>query len=240
MTPVAGEHHDAKPKCLQRRDDAAALGRSVSAMANAATSAAVDRREHRRLAVARPRSTTARKTAVSTPLGAATPPCRSTTRRAIDARAHAAAGDRVEVESTVGVPARCAAAANATIAAASGCSDRRSTAAIQPSVAARSTPVGERRHRSTRGRPSVSVPVLSSTTVSTDARRSSGSPPLIRTPGRGAAAAGHHHRGRHRQAHRARARDDQHRHRRGERTNERRLCRQRSSQAANVSDRNRR
>ena len=37
-------------------------------------------------------------------------------------------------------------------------------------------------HASTRGVPSVSVPVLSSTTVSTDASRSSGSPPLMRTP----------------------------------------------------------
>ena len=71
--------------------------------------------------------------------------------------------------------------AAATTALASGCSDRLSSAAARRSTVARSCP-GTTRMSVTRGVPSVSVPVLSKTMVSTAASRSSGSPPLIRMP----------------------------------------------------------
>ena len=61
---------------------------------------------------------------------------------------------------------------------------------------------------STAGRPSVSVPVLSKTTVSTRRRASSASPPRTRMPGLGALARPDHDRGRGGQAHGAGAGDD--------------------------------
>ena len=76
---------------------------------------------------------------------------------------------------------RVAAPANATTAFASGCSDIASTAPMAASTSCRSRP-GTISESTTTGRPSVSVPVLSNTTVSTPASFSSGSPPLISTP----------------------------------------------------------
>ena len=61
------------------------------------------------------------------------------------------------------------------------------------------------------GCPSVSVPVLSTTSVSTCSSRSSASAFLISTPARRAAARADHDRHRRRQPERARAGDDQHR-----------------------------
>ena len=64
----------------------------------------------------------------------------------------------------------------------------------------------------TRGLPSVSVPVLSMTSVSTDSRRSSASAFLIEDAGGRAASGADHDRHRRGEAQRARAGDDQHRH----------------------------
>ncbi len=71
------------------------------------------------------------------------------------------------------------ATAAATIASPSGCSLKRSTDAARRS---RSTTRPPPTTCCTAGRPSVTVPVLSNTTVSSRPLRSSGSPPLIRTP----------------------------------------------------------
>ena len=80
-----------------------------------------------------------------------------------------------------------------------------------------------RRSRSAAGRPSVSVPVLSTTSVSTRASSSSASAFLISTPGVRAAAGADHDGHRRRQAERARAGDDQHRHGVDQRVREARL-----------------
>ena len=65
---------------------------------------------------------------------------------------------------------------------------------------------------SSRGRPSVSTPVLSKTTWSTSASRSSAAPDLTSTPRAEQPRRGGDLHGRHRQAQRAGAGDDQHRH----------------------------
>ncbi len=72
-------------------------------------------------------------------------------------------------------------AAAATIAAASGCSLPRSTLAAKRSTCASSKP-GSATTATTFGLPSVSVPVLSTTSVSTFSMRSSASAFLISTP----------------------------------------------------------
>ena len=74
-----------------------------------------------------------------------------------------------------------------------------------------------------RGFPSVSVPVLSTTSVSIFSNASSASALRIRTPEDGAAADADHDRHRRGEAERARAGDDQHRHRVDERVREARL-----------------
>ena len=63
--------------------------------------------------------------------------------------------------------------------------------------------------RATVGAPSVSVPVLSKTTVSTRPAVSSASPPRISTPASAPRPGADHDRGRRREAHGARAGDDQ-------------------------------
>ena len=99
---------------------------------------------------------------------------------AIDVRGHASPGERDEVVDRVaagfsrdaGRMRRSPSRADAPIVA--------STAATMPQD--RLAIADDRACRPRRGRPSVSVPVLSKTTVSTPASRSSGSPPLISTP----------------------------------------------------------
>ena len=126
--------------------------------------------------------------------------------------------------------ARCRArCAPATIAAASGCSLACSR---RPRAAATSASVERRRSahdaRRAAGLPSVSVPVLSTTSVSTVSQ------PLERLgvaeqhAERRAAAGRHHDRHRRREAERARTRDDQHRHRVDQRVREARLGPERS------------
>ena len=107
--------------------------------------------------------------------------------------------------------------APAAMAAAIGCSEASSSA-----PASRSSSVvvraGRRRRTSTSAiRPVVTVPVLSSTMVSTRRVDSSTSGPLIRMPELRAAAGADQQRGRRGQPERARAGDDQHRDRGGER-----------------------
>ena len=72
------------------------------------------------------------------------------------------------------------------------------------------------------GLPRVSVPVLSTTSVSTAAKVSSASASRTSTPGLRAAPGGRHDRDRRREAERAGAGDDQHRDRRDQRVGERR------------------
>ena len=114
-----------------------------------------------------------------------------------------------------------------TTAPASGCSDSASTAAATAQRARPGRPATRTRprRRSPTGRPSVTVPVLSSTTVVTSPARCRASPPLTRMPSDARAAAGDHHGRRHGQPHRARARDDQHGDRRGKSAHQRRACR---------------
>ena len=92
--------------------------------------------------------------------------------------------------------------------------DARSPARRSRRAAGRSPRRSPRPARSstTFGLPSVSVPVLSTTSVSTFSIRSSASAFLISTPACGAAADADHDRHRRGEAERARAGDDQHRH----------------------------
>jgi len=100
-----------------------------------------------------------------------------------------------------------------TIAAAMGCSDDASTLDARASSASRCSPsLGMISARCMR--PVVRVPVLSNTTVSIRRERSSTSGLLISTPQPRPAAGAGHDRGGRRETHRARAGDDQHRHRR--------------------------
>ena len=116
----------------------------------------------------------------------------------------------------------CARSPRATIAAASGCSLRPLEARGEPQQLV----LGEARRgttATTRGLPSVSVPVLSTTSVSTFSNRSSASAFLISTPACAPAPDADHDRHRRREAKRARAGDDQHRDGRDEPVGEARL-----------------
>ena len=106
----------------------------------------------------------------------------SATSRALDRADDALAGRRIEVRDARERRA-CVRCAAATIAAASGCSLPRSSAGGKAQhVVPRSKPVQRRRSATTCGLPSVSVPVLSTTSVSTFSMRSSASAFLISTP----------------------------------------------------------
>ena len=83
--------------------------------------------------------------------------------------------------------------------------------------------VASRRRSVSAGRPSVSVPVLSSATTCTSRRICSASPLRNSTPSSAAAPGADHDRGRRGQPHGAGAGDDQHRHRGDQREGERRL-----------------
>ncbi len=171
---------------------------------------AVDADEDRGRAVARAaRRLRRRARAVSTPCSARKLRIAERDALALDGAERALAGGRVEVarRRRVRCP-RCSAAA--TMAAASGCSLARSTLAASRSSVASSKPAAGTT-AVTAGLPSVSVPVLSTTSVSTFSRRSSASAFLISTPACGAAADADHDRHRRGQAERARAGDDQHR-----------------------------
>ena len=129
-------------------------------------------------------------------------------------------GDRVK-------PRRSASAgrvgrANSTTARARGCSERRSDCCRQAQRI-----VIDLRRRSPAACPSVTVPVLSRTMVSTRRSFSSASPPLISRPSPAPRPGGDHHGGRHGQPHRAGTRNNQHRD--GGRSGFRRLRRRRSS-----------
>ena len=95
---------------------------------------------------------------------------------------------------------------------------RREAQDLRPSVAPRA-----RRPSTRRGLPSVSVPVLSTTSVSTFSSTSSASAFFTSTPAGRAAPDADHDRHRRREAERARARDDQHRDRVHQRVREARL-----------------
>ena len=129
------------------------------------------------------------------------------------------------------------AAAPATIAAASGCSLARSTDAASRS----NSRLVDRRERDRGGQraacPSVSVPVLSTTSVSTFSSRSSASAFAHQHAGARAAPGADHDRHRRRQPQRAGAGDDQHGDCVDERVRERAAAGPATRQATKVSDR---
>ncbi len=105
--------------------------------------------------------------------------------------------------------ARCS-PAKATIARAIGCSDSVSSPAVRRSTSG-SLISAAAANCTTRGVPSVSVPVLSNTTVSIDGESLERLTAFDQNSGRCAASGRDHDRRRHGQSHRARAGDDQHR-----------------------------
>ena len=115
-------------------------------------------------------------------------------------------GESKSVAAAKAMP-RCSAAA--TTAAASGCSLARSTLAARRNSSASSKPAAGV-IAVTAGLPSVSVPVLSTTRVSTFSMRSSASAFLISTPASRAAPDADHDRHGRGEPERARAGDDQH------------------------------
>ena len=209
---VAGQHHDAQAVGVQQR----AAPRRVDALIGSATpsrpaSAAVDGDEHHRLAVAaqlrRPRS---RSAPASTP-----------ERRRAAVRCRARRGGRRRVPRTPLPVMRLRSrrrSASATPRSLRAGDDRRGQRMLAGPLEARGeaqqlvlVDAGAARPSTSRGLPSVSVPVLSTTSVSTFSRRSSASALRISTPAVRAAAGADHDRHRRRQPERAGAGDDQHR-----------------------------
>ena len=213
-----------------RRRAARAIASGVVALIGSATPTsagglAVDRDEHhglRRRAAALSACALERRPA-STPRSCEQARrCRAAPRRPSTCRARPSRS-RTRSRRPRGELRRRAPRAPATIAAASGCSLARSRLA----ASAQQLVLRQRRARrsrvAARGFPSVSVPVLSTTSVSTFSSISSASASLISTPVERAAADADHDRHRRREPERARARDDQHRDRVDERVGEPRL-----------------
>ena len=199
------------PSSCKRASASGVVAFTGSAIAITPASRAVDGDEHHRRALLRSSLRLAPQRARVDAELARNVALPSATARALDRARDALAGRRVEVRRRrrAASPRSCAAA---TIAAASGCSLARSSAGGEAQhVGFRHAP-SRRPRRSRCGLPSVSVPVLSTTSVSTFSSRSSASAFLISTPGLRAAPDADHDRHRRREAERARAGDDQHRH----------------------------
>ena len=174
---------------------------------------AVPAREHDRAAVVAPGAASAASSAGTVAdheVGAAR---RGPRRRRRSPRRPRPAGSRTRSARRA---RRRAARAPSAIARAIGCSDASSTEPARRSSSSTSTP-GAATTSTSSMRPSVMVPVLSSTAMSTTWRRLEHLAALDHDAELRAAAGAHHDRGRRREAERARAGDDQHRDRGGER-----------------------